>query len=165
MQSCSKKQGFTLVELLLATVAAAIVSLTVSLVLVMTLRSLRTNNEYARLRRDMAYAVETMAKEVRKANGIRLNAPASTLVLTNNLNELEVDETNEYRDNGAGRLIHFRDGVEQVPVVAGGLRSFAWASTNNSGVVLSLEMEGNGGETVVRHETTIHMRNKLGNQP
>ena len=72
MKICVGKNGFTLVELMVAMVSGALLAIIVSLILFMTYRSWRTDNEYARLRRDTAFAVQLMAKEIRNSssNGI-----------------------------------------------------------------------------------------------
>ncbi len=156
------KQGFTLMELLIGILATTILVLTVSLILLMPYRSMDTNNEYARLRRDMAYAVRMMAKEIRLASVNDITATENLLTLPPNL--IRTTSTDFVADPTSGMLSYADDSGGAGTLISTGLRRFVPAvindpANNMEGVELALEMEGNDGETVVAWKTFIHTRN------
>jgi len=63
--SCS---GFTLVELMMAMLATAILALTVGSLLVFAWKGWRINNESVNMQRDVSLAMKIMAREIRKAS-------------------------------------------------------------------------------------------------
>lgn len=67
MKKQSRKNGLTLIELMVTMVAAAILILIVALILIMAYRSWRINNAFVDLRRDSAFAFSMMARDVRES--------------------------------------------------------------------------------------------------
>jgi len=162
MKPFGDKRGFTLVELMVAGVAASILALAMSLVLVMVFRALRTNNDYARLRRDMALAVDWMARDLREAS-YRISPREGLSFAENRLtvsnNTVRADITEYRRDAAAGSLVRFVNGAAQGPVVMEGLQRFHVEANALDGVVLHLEMANRGGDVRVACRTFIHARN------
>lgn len=162
-----KKQGFSMVELLVAMVAAAILAITVTAVFVMPIRTIATNREYAKLRRDLAYVVRIMAMDIRKSSVMYDDAPAidtgeNELVL--HPNDLRLEKISYDRNTANGVLSRSVDDGAESPIILDGLTAFATEmETNSSGVVsgvlLHLEMENSDGYIAVTNETFIHVRN------
>lgn len=162
MSTKRSSEGFTLVELLIGVAASAILLLLVGLLLWMPFRSLRTNNEYATLRRDVAYAVALMTKDIRSAS---LNA----VVAQDDLLQLPANATRTYgveyqRNDADDSLDRYVDGTREGGIITDGLMRFRPVVTNDlvtglSGVVLNIEIQNPDGEIVVQHGTFIHARN------
>ena len=162
MKRYPNKQGFSVVELVVAIVATAIVVMTVSLILFMPYRSLRTNMEYTRLRQDMSFAVRLMAKDIRASSYSAIAASEDVLSLPPNAVR---PETIDYRrDAVTGVLTRFVDDVPQSPVITEGLLRFSPIATNDPvsglrGVVLRLELADRDGGIAIVNETFVHTRN------
>jgi Tfp pilus assembly protein PilW len=148
------KNGFSLVELMLATVCAAILFLTVALILFTTYRSWRTNNEYVRLRRDAALAVRMMSRDIRPA--ALGDVTDGQNILTIGTNAVRTDVASYQRNGTNGILTLYIDGTEQGPVAI--LRDFS-SSKTNEGVLLYLELANEDGDIVITNKTFIHVRN------
>lgn len=158
MKICVKKNGFTLVELMIAIVSGAVLAIIVSLILFMTYRSWRTDNEYARLRRDTAFAVQLMAKEIRNSssNGI-IAAVNNSLQLQTNAAHPSYTTTFT-RNDASSNLTYSKNGIVQGQLITKGLRVFNPQPTNN-GVLLQLEMVNTDGDISITNQTFISMRN------
>lgn len=164
MKTDFKKQGFSLAELLVSMLATAVLVLIVSLVLLMPVRSSRTNNEYARLRRDMALAVQMMARDIRESSGSQVTASENLLILLPGPVFPGAAAIKYERSTADGVLRHYVDGVEKGSVITEGLRRFDPVSLTNAagvvtGIMLDLEIEGRGGDITAAHQTFIHVRN------
>ena len=66
MKKRNRRNGLTLIELMVTIAAASILILTVGLILIMAFRSWRVNNAFAELRRDSAFAFSMMTRESTK---------------------------------------------------------------------------------------------------
>ena len=90
MKKRKRRNGLTLIELMVTIAAASILMLTVGLILIMAFRSWRMNNAYVDLRRDSAYAFSMMTRDVRKADydtltdGTTLTLPSATYTRSGN---------------------------------------------------------------------------------
>ncbi len=128
----------------------------------MPYRAMRTNEEYARLRRDVAYAMRRMAKDIRVStyNEDPNNYGSDKLVLpVNSVSEGEIEYTAT-----DGVLTRAVDGGAEEEIIREGLRLFSSNFTNSteglSGVVLRMEIENNSdGDIAIEHETFIATRN------
>jgi len=162
-----KKQGFSLVELLVAMVAAALLALAITTVFVMPVRSMRTNREYARIRRDLSYAVRLMATDIRESSIMYDTLPAiftGENILELRPNELRAVPIKYDRNTPDGVLTRYIDNVAQGPVILNGLTAFETdlaTDTNGvvSGVILHLEMQNSDGYISIINETFVHTRN------
>ena len=158
MKICGKRNGFTLVELMVAMVSAALLAIIVSLILFITYRSWRTNNEYARLRRDTAFAVQLMAKEIRNSssNGIIAAVNNSLQLQTNAAHPAYT--TTFTRNAASSNLTYSRNGIVQGPLITKGLRVFNPLKQTN-GILLQLVLVNTAGDISITNQTFISMRN------
>jgi prepilin-type N-terminal cleavage/methylation domain-containing protein len=157
MKICGKRNGFTLVELMIAMVSGAVLAGIVSLILFMTYRSWRTDNEYARLRRDTAFAVQLMAKEIRNSsyNGITVSAN-SLLCPTNAVHPTYT--TTFTRNAASGNLTYFINGTSQGQLITKGLTVFSPLKQTN-GVLLQLVLANTDGSIALTNQTFISVGN------
>lgn len=158
MKICGTRNGFTLVELMIAIVSGAVLAIIVSLILFMTYRSWRTDNEYARLRRDAAFAVQLMAKEIRSSSysGISTNSTRLTL----GTNAVRTFQTVFTWSPVTNNLTYSRNGTVQGPVINKGLKVFTpQKDPTNNGVLLKLVLANTDGSISITNQTLIHARN------
>jgi len=160
----SRKHGFTLVELMVATLAAAILLLIVGLLLTLPIRTMRTNDEYAALRRDMAFAMQMIAKDVRESSSNTnnyvfgedtLSLPALPAPSTVRPYAVNYGKTNNV-------LTRTADGAAAV-LLNDGVRRF-WSGTTNyvdgeGSIIVRLELENPAGDIIIQHVAPIHTRN------
>lgn len=163
MKSKVNQQGFTLVELLMAFAAAAILVLSISSILAMPLRSLRINNVFAELRRDMTVAMAEMTRDVRASSySETMDDTENSLMIPASAVQ---SDTIEYRFTPAtGMLSRFVNGEEQYPVISEGLSRFVPVATNDAvsglnGVLLYLEMQNDEADLTIINQYFIHSRN------
>jgi len=169
------KRGFTLIELMIGMVVMAILLLAVTLILLMPIRTMRTNAEYATLRRDLSYAVQLMARDIRKApfNGATVDYGDNKLLLPGRADLPDLwPVTVEYKlDDTSGQLHRYVDGVDQGAVIQSGLTLFRSGLMPDpdpadpdveapDGFVLYFELQNPDGEITIDHETFIYSRNK-----
>jgi prepilin-type N-terminal cleavage/methylation domain-containing protein len=154
MKICGKRNGFTLVELMIAMVSGAVLAGIVSLILFMTYRSWRTDNEYARLRRDTAFAMQLMAKEVRISSYNTITASANSLTCP--INAMHTRRTVFTRS--ADTLTYSINGISQGQLITKGLSVFDPVRTN-SGVLLKLVLVNTDGSISITNQTFIYPRN------
>lgn len=169
MKKHLNKQGFSLVELLVAMLATAILALTVSLLLYMPFRTMRTNNEYARIRRDMAFAIQIMAKDIRAAHhGDFINTSTfsadNQVALPSNVAAGRLDKIEFKRNAAEGSLIRYVNDAARLTVIPEGLSRFhsdvlTDAAGLVTGILLDLEMQNSDGDVVMTRKTFIYMRN------
>ena len=157
MKICGGKNGFTLIELMIAMVSAAFLALIVSLILFMTYREWRTDNEYARLRRDTAFAVQLMAKEIRNSSFSGITAAANSLQLPTNAAH-STYTTAFTRNSASSNLTYSINGTVQGQLITKGLLVFNPQATNN-GVLLQLVLVNTDGDISITNQTFISTRN------
>ena len=75
MKTKKKQNGFSLIEIILATLASSMVILIVATILLMAYWSWRTNNAFATLRRDSAFATHILAADIRASLRSRSISP------------------------------------------------------------------------------------------
>jgi Tfp pilus assembly protein PilW len=154
MKIGGKRNGFTLVELMIAMISGAVLALIVALILFMTYREWRTDNEYARLRRDTALAVQLMAKEVRISSYNTITASANSLTCP--INAMHTRQTVFTRS--ADTLTYSINGISQGQLITRGLSVFNPVRTNN-GVLLKLVLANTDGSIAITNQTFIYPRN------
>ncbi len=160
MKMYRNQNGFTLVELMIAMVGASILALIVATILFMAYRSWSTDNNYARLRRDAAFAVQLMAKEIRSSSysGISTNSTSTSTSLTLRTNAVRPNVTAFTRSATASNLTYSISNVPQGPVIPRGVRVFNPLIQTN-GVLLNLVLVSADGTLLVTNSTFIAARN------
>lgn len=160
MKPNAKKQGFSLVELLVSITAMAILVLIVGLLLIMPYRTMRTNREYAQLRRDVALAVRGMAMDIRKYSPSDIDVSDSNILLLNPNPGPPVRQKVEYIYNvGNQSLNRFVNNVDQGAIIEEGLILFTSSTNALEGVVLDISMQRGGGDVSLSLQTFIYTRN------
>jgi len=162
MKTFCKKTAFTLVELMVTVAISAIVILTAAAVLLMTYRSWSTNNAYVRLRRDAAFAIEIMARDIRESypNDITPTPTDTTLTLQNNdiRGYLAV-----FTENSTNGTLSYVRGTTPILLIPRGLRNFTpervETNATTTGVNIRLEMEDDEFDIIITNETFIRIRN------
>jgi Tfp pilus assembly protein PilW len=159
MTTCGKKTGFTLVELMITMFSAAILVLIVTLILFMGYSEWRVDNEYAKLRRDAAFAIQLMSKEIRQSSITNVITAPENLTLTATANR---PHTVSFR-RGAGSayarsLTCYSDDILRATLVSKGCRDFS-QSTNDHGVLLTLVMVNADESISMTNQTFIYTRN------
>ncbi len=163
----AKKMGFSMAEMFIAMLAAAILAVTVTVVFIMPIRAMLTNNEYARLRRDMAHAVRIMSTDIRESTITYDDAPAilsgdNTLgLLQNDLRALSITYTQAGANGALSRQV---DGQSAEPVILEGLVWFKSSLEPNAegivnGVTLLFVMENNNQYITITNKTFVLTRN------
>jgi Tfp pilus assembly protein PilW len=153
---CKKKVGFTLVELMIAMVSSAILALIVALILFMSYREWRADNEYARLRRDAAFAVQIMAKDIRNSSYSNITeAINNSLKLS--INAVHSNST-AFARTSASNLTYSINGTSQGQLITKGLKVFNPQKQTN-GVLLNLVLVNTDGDISITNQTFIHTRN------
>ena len=147
--------------LMVALFATAILILLVGALLWMPIRALRTNNEYARIRVDLAYSIAMMSKDIRTSSLNSVVATEDRLYLPGNATRAY---TVEYLRNAGDDSLTRVVGADRELVVTEGLTRFRPSITNDfltglSGVVLDVVVENPDGDIVVDHNTFFHARN------
>ncbi len=159
MNRCKKKVGFTLVELMIAMVSSAILALIVALILFMSYREWRTSNEYANLRRDAAFAVQIMAKEIRNSSYSNVTeAINNSLKLSTNAVH---SNSTAFARTSAGNLTYSINGTAQGQLITKGLKVFnpQRPPGQTNGVLLELVLVNADGTISATNKTFIHTRN------
>ncbi len=156
MKKRKRRNGLTLIELLVTIAAASILILTVGLILIMAFRSLRINNVYADLRRDSAFAFSMMARDVREANydtltdgnPLRLGSPV--------LGKADVTYT------WSGTQLDYHDGSGTITLLPANV-SFFTSAGDDDGVLLTLVLSDEvyvGGYTIaITNQVFVNTRN------
>ena len=158
MKTDQKKQGFTLVELMVGMIAGSILLLIVGLLLLMPIRTMRINKEYAQVRRDIAIAVRIMTKDIRTRSFSDVDVSQSNVLLLNLNPGPPVRQKIEYKFE-SGALNRYINDANQGAVIEEGLTQFTSSVNAWEGVVLEFEMVSDGGNASIAHKTFIHTRN------
>ncbi len=158
MKKAHKKTAFTIVELMMTVAIGAILILTVAAVLIITYRSWNTNNAYVRLRRDAAFAINIMARDIHEAGSSGLITGQDLLVVSNarHIARFTRNTTNgviSYRQNGVfnGSLARNVDTFITSPHTD--------ASASVDGVNLQLEMVDTDIDLIITNKTFVQFRN------
>ena len=151
------KNGFSLVELMVAVVASSIVILTAAAVLIMTFQSWRINNAYVEMRRNIALAVYLISRDVRESNTNNITILAGQLQFSPHLPAR--NHTVTYTKTGSA-LISSDFGT----VIPGGVQTFTAQSTDSTGgdgVYLTIGMTNSisGSVIAVTNKVFINTRN------
>ncbi len=147
-------------ELLAATAAGAILLMIVGLLLMMPIRTMRINCEYAQLRRDISLAVRIMTKDIRNYSFSDVDVSQSDALLLKLNPGPPVRQKIEYRYNAANQALNrYVNDVDQGAVIEKGLRRFTSATNELEGVVLDFAMASGDRNVSIALKTFIHTRN------
>ena len=161
MKIGENKSGFTILELIFSVVASAILLLTVGTVLFMALRSWDQNNAYVTLRRDAAFAIEMMSRDIHESSDI-ITAGKNHLSLSNNVRNYVATYALNPIDQSMSCI---RTDEANLPFIAGNIETFIatpqmdQGSTTANGVHLHLKMVVPKLDIAITNETFVHMRN------
>lgn len=161
MKTPDKKSAFTLLELMLAILSSAIVTLACVAVLLIAIDAWKDDNIYVGLRRDAAFSMDMMARNIHESRPADLiTAEQNKLELWNHVKNYKASFI---RNPTTGILTYLEDGSVDVPQLAKRVDVFTVTpQTNNAvriGVLLHLEMSGNDADTTIINETFVRMRN------
>lgn len=140
--------GFTMVELLVALVAASILAITTGITLVYGHSGWHRNNAAMELQRDATLAMYRLSRAVRGASAADVTTSASQLTI----------QTTQFRVNGYHLLYDPNTGIDgdEVVIVDGRLKTFTVTSlAAGTGVSIILELQNqNGDEITITNATT-----------
>jgi type II secretory pathway pseudopilin PulG len=154
----SKKQGFTLVEIMITVVCAGIMTVTVALILVMGWFSWHANWDQVQLQSDSSLAVRMMSHQVRMSEPGNLSIAAGSLICAPNtpirtyrIEFRKVDDT----------LRRYIDGTDNGLVIKSGLNSFT-PQLQTNGVLLRMVMVSTNSfmPVAMTNQTFINTRNR-----
>ncbi len=159
-----RRDGMTLVEFLVASVAASILVLTAGMVLVLSFRTLRANSEAVELQRDVDITTRTLYRAIRTTRRFEVASPMAGAAGP----QLTINDRSFFRADagllpaaGGGFLVYDPDtgaaGDEQV-LVNGSLQAFTVFNNTNS---IGLNFTVSGAEDSIQVVTDIHMRNEI----
>ena len=164
MKKRCRKKGVSLIELLVAMTAVAILSLTVGAILVLPARTIKGNNEIAQLKNEVGVAMIAITSDVRESGYEDIVVNSSNYgdnTLTLPANDVR-NSTIQYRLEGA-LLNRYVNGSGPTTLISEGVSAFRSWPTNNEvtgvqGMGLHLEMTTAGG-VPLQHDSFIHTRN------
>lgn len=150
MKTCKSKSGFSLIELLLAAVATAILALTVGSLLYFGWLGWHRDNASVDMQRDTSLAMRTMEREIHGATSLEVPS-ASTLDCTNPSN------TVRFVKSGADLDMEV-DGTFEMHLIRGVVDSFSpTVDAVNGSVKIQLQLAAGNDPSSV--EETIYTRN------
>lgn len=157
MRRKEKKQGFTIIELLVGVTSAAVLVLTLAAIMVGPLRALATNREYSDIRRDMAYSIAMIGRDVRVSSWSSLSSATNVLTFGGNSVQTNVSVYSLSGDV----LERYVNGVKQDDLMDG-VTAFTNGVVNAGGVQgvrIYLSAANDDGSISVTHESFIYPRN------
>ena len=146
--------GFTLVELMIVSVAASILAITAGMTLVYGYSGWCRNNAAMELQRDATLAMYRMSRAIREASAADVTTSASQLTI----------QTTEFRvDVDGGHLLYDPNtGIDGdgVVIVDGRLKTFTVTNlATGTGVSITLELQNeNGNEITITDANTAFRR-------
>ena len=159
-----RRAGVTLVELLVASVSAAILVISSSIILTVCFRTLRANSDAVELQRDVDITTRTLYRAIRTTRRTQVTTPA----VGASGPQLTMDDVSCYRADasllpaaGGSYLVYDPDtgvsGDEQV-LVNNSLQSITFYNNTNS---IGMDFTVAGTEDTLQVVTDIHMRNEI----
>ncbi len=162
MKLPAKKNGFTLMEVIVAMAASAIVLLTAGTLLFSAIRAWRANNTFVRMRRDAAFALEIMARDIRQAEHEGMvTITADSLAVYNKVADYDA----LFSLGTDGILSYSRDSAILTPKLASNVAGLtAVAQTNDvsgiiDGIGLELAMKNDSLDISFTNELFVYIRN------
>lgn len=153
MKIKNNNSGLTLIELLLCMLASSIVILIVGLIMLMAFNSWRTNNAYADMRRNAAFATSILAADIREASYSDLSIAAdNTLTVPSAV----TNTTSNFIPLGDTLL--YNKGADTISLIPEGVQNFTPFLTND-GVLLTLELANTEFAITLTNQLFINTRN------
>jgi len=158
MKITDKKAGLTLIELLVTVAIAAILILTTAAILLITYRSWNTNNAYVRLRRDAAFAINIMARDIHESKSVDISRPNNDqlVLLANDVRTYTATYT-RIGSNNVLRCNRVGTPTESF-VLATGVAAPPFPDIPDNGIRIMLVMENDNFDISITNETFIHKR-------
>ncbi len=146
--------GFTIIELMIALVAASILAITAGITLVYGHSGWRRNNAAMELQRDATLAMYRLSRAVRGASA----ADVTTPLAGQSAEQLTIQPT-EFRVNGDHLLYDPNTGTDgdEVVIVNGRLETFT-VTDLGTGVLITLELQNETGDEVTITNATTAFR-------
>ncbi|MBC8206077.1 MAG: prepilin-type N-terminal cleavage/methylation domain-containing protein [Kiritimatiellales bacterium] len=158
MKKQNHKNGLTLIELMVAMVAASIIILIASLILIMAFRSWRVNNAYVNLRRDSAFAFTMMARNVRESDTDEVEWAGGTLTIPSSV--LGKPTVSYYRD---GEALRYNENGGTMTLIHDNVDEFSATTTGDpeadDGVLLRLVLADADFGIAITNEMFVNTRN------
>lgn len=151
----SEKSGFTLIELMVTIAASAVLALTAALMLMLAFESWKVNNAYVYLQRNMALAVQMLARDVHESVYADMTTGPGQLILPP---DAVRPDSVAYARSADGDLVRYVNASESVVIFPAGVLLFDPVLTNG-GVLVRLQAEVPEAEVTVTNETFIYARN------
>ena len=137
MKKRNRRNGLTLIELMVTIAAASILILTVGLILIMAFRSWRVNNAFAELRRDSAFAFSMMTRDVHEASYVGLDDAGTGYLEADS--EIVGNPTVTYTQDGD--TLEYDDGSGGITLIPKNVQFFdSEKQVAGDGVLLTLEL-------------------------
>lgn len=152
MKTKKKQNGFSLIEIILATLASSMVILIVATILLMAYWSWRTNNAFATLRRDSAFATHILAADIREASYDGLAYSSGQLTVQSAI----TNKTSTFTHTG-DTLTYSTDSASAL-LIPEGLQTFGSVITAD-GVELTLELVNTNYAITITNQIFINTRN------
>jgi len=155
LQGADPRAGFTTVELLAATIAAAVLALSVGAMLIYGYAAWRRHSEFVDMQRDATAAMHTIGWKVRAATASDATIPAA-----DRLRIVTPSATVEFRASGAD-LIYDPDtgtGGDEEVLVDGRLQTFSPILVTG-GVSVQLDLQTVDGEESAQTDAVFAFRN------
>lgn len=149
--------GFTMVELLVALVAASILAITAGITLVYCYSGWCRNNAAVELQRDATLAMYRLSSAVRGASATDVNTPLAG----QSAERLTIQQT-EFRVNEKHLLYDPNTGIDgdEVVIVDGRLKTFTVTNlSTGTGVSIVLELQNENSDEITITNATIAFRN------
>jgi prepilin-type N-terminal cleavage/methylation domain-containing protein len=159
MNQLNKRSGFTLVELIIAVTATAILVLTAGIMLQTTSRAIKRQSDMANLQRDMRVAVPVICRLARVANRTDVYPTGTVFTVTNSSpNYLSIYRANAslVPSSSGNNLVYERGGTKMV-LSAGGVKTFFVSRATNS-ISFTLELT-NASDSMLIASNSVFFRN------
>lgn len=150
-----RKNGFSLIELMVAMAAAAIVTLILSTILITAYRCWHINNAHIDLRRDSALAFSRMTRDIRESKFSNITTKEHTLTLTANTVMIhKIIYTQK------GNSLEYTNGSLKMTLIHDDVQFFgAEKDSSNQGVVLTLALAKNTPGIGLTNQVFVNTRN------
>lgn len=154
MKALRVKNGFTLIELMITTAAAAVLMLVATAVILMAFRAWHTNHIYAELRRDCAQAFVLLTRDVRESSfdGLDADSAGGFISATRSWDNTTVT----YQQ--VGDTLEYNEGNGPIRIIPANVQQFTPTiipDTNSAELLLVLSSEG----ITITNEVFVSTRN------
>lgn len=153
--SARRDKGFTVVELMVAVLAAGVLAITLSSLLFYAYKGWKAVRAYSEMERDGSLAMRTLSRVVREASSNDImNVSSSDLIVSN------VDNVVEHRFfQSGGSVVYTRGGASMDLVQAGVTEFFCSAVTSNNQITMILNLNEPTSEAEMSITNVVTLRN------